>query len=55
MNFLADENVDKPIVERLRKDGHVVLYVIAGEIGVRATLLTKIGTSQERSSGPKVL
>ncbi|MCK4390836.1 MAG: DUF5615 family PIN-like protein [Desulfobacterales bacterium] len=28
MNFLADENIDKPIVERLRKDGHVVLYVI---------------------------
>ncbi|MDO9097843.1 MAG: DUF5615 family PIN-like protein [Candidatus Methanoperedens sp.] len=27
MKLLADENVDKPIVERLRKDGHVVLYV----------------------------
>ena len=31
MKFLADENVDKPIVERLRKDGHVVLYVIEME------------------------
>ena len=31
MNFLADENVDKPIVERLRKDGHIVLYVIEME------------------------
>lgn len=28
MKFLADENVDKPIVERLRNNGHVVLYVI---------------------------
>lgn len=31
MNFLADENVDKPIVERLRNDGHIVLYVIEME------------------------
>lgn len=31
MKFLADENIDKPIVERLRKDGHVVLYVIEME------------------------
>ncbi len=28
MKFLADENVDKPIVECLRKDGHEVLYVL---------------------------
>ena len=27
MRFLADENVDEAIVERLRNDGHVVLYV----------------------------
>lgn len=27
MNFLADESVDGQIVERLRQDGHVVLYV----------------------------
>ena len=25
MKFLADENVDKPIVERLRDDGHTVV------------------------------
>jgi len=31
VKFLADENVDKPIVERLRKDGHAVLYVIEME------------------------
>lgn len=28
MKFLADESIDKPIVERLRKDGHIVFYVI---------------------------
>ena len=27
MNVLADESVDKPIVERLRLEGHNVLYV----------------------------
>lgn len=27
MNFLADESVDQPIVERLRQDGHQVSYV----------------------------
>jgi len=27
MNLLADESIDKPIVERLRQDGHNVLYV----------------------------
>ena len=34
MNFLADENVDKPIVEHLRMDGHVVLYVVEMEPGI---------------------
>jgi predicted nuclease of predicted toxin-antitoxin system len=27
MNFVADEGVDRPIVERLRQDGHIVSYV----------------------------
>jgi predicted nuclease of predicted toxin-antitoxin system len=27
MNFLADEDVDRQIVERLRSDGHSVAYV----------------------------
>jgi len=34
MKFLADENVDSPIVERLRKDGHIILYVIEMEPGI---------------------
>jgi predicted nuclease of predicted toxin-antitoxin system len=31
MKFLADENVDKPVVERLRDGGHAVLYVVEME------------------------
>lgn len=27
MNVLADESVDRPIIERLRQDGHRVAYV----------------------------
>ena len=27
MNFLADESVDRPVVERLRREGHQVSYV----------------------------
>ena len=27
MNLLADESIDKPIVDRLRQDGHTVLYI----------------------------
>jgi len=27
VKFLADESIDRPIVERLRQDGHQVLYV----------------------------
>jgi predicted nuclease of predicted toxin-antitoxin system len=27
MNLLADESVDKPIVDRLRQDGHAVTYM----------------------------
>jgi predicted nuclease of predicted toxin-antitoxin system len=31
VKFLADENVDKAIVEQLKKEGHIVLYVIEKE------------------------
>jgi predicted nuclease of predicted toxin-antitoxin system len=34
MNFMADENVDRQIVERLRQDGHDVLYVAEMEPGI---------------------
>lgn len=34
MNFLADESVDRPIVERLRQDGHRIWYVAEMEPGI---------------------
>lgn len=34
MKFLADENVDRAIVERLREDGHHVLYVMEMSPGI---------------------
>ncbi|MFN3308237.1 MAG: DUF5615 family PIN-like protein [Anaerolineales bacterium] len=34
MNFLADESVDRQIVERLRQDGHHVWYVAEMEPGI---------------------
>lgn len=34
MNLLADEGVDWPIVEQLRRDGHDVIYVAEMEPGI---------------------
>ncbi len=34
MNLLADESVDRPIVERLRQEGHVVAYVAEFSPGI---------------------
>jgi predicted nuclease of predicted toxin-antitoxin system len=34
VKLLADENIDKPIVDRLRQDGHVVLYILEMDPGI---------------------
>jgi predicted nuclease of predicted toxin-antitoxin system len=34
MNLLADESVDRPMVERLRQDGYEVLYIAEMEPGI---------------------
>jgi predicted nuclease of predicted toxin-antitoxin system len=34
MNLLADEGVDRPIVERLRQDGHEVVYIAEMSPGI---------------------
>ncbi len=34
MNFLADESIDRQIVDRLRQDGHAVRYVAEMEPGI---------------------
>ncbi|MFH0765630.1 MAG: DUF5615 family PIN-like protein [Calditrichota bacterium] len=34
MNLLADENIDQPIVDELRKEGHDVVYVLEMAPGI---------------------
>jgi len=34
VNFVADENVDRQIVEKLREDGHLVIYVAEIDPGI---------------------
>ena len=34
MNFLADESIDRQIVDHLRQDGHAVRYVAEMEPGI---------------------
>jgi predicted nuclease of predicted toxin-antitoxin system len=34
LNFVADEGLDRPIVERLRRDGHLVSYIVEMEAGI---------------------
>ena len=47
MNLLADEGVDRPIVERLRQDGHYLLYVAEMEPGIDdETVLTRANQHQ---------
>ncbi|MEB3341267.1 hypothetical protein [Okeania sp.] len=33
MNLLAEENIKQVIVDRLRKEGHIVWYVVEMEAG----------------------
>lgn len=48
MNFLADESVDRQIVERLRQDGHQVRYVAEMEPGVSDEIVLDLA-NRERS------
>lgn len=34
MKLVADEGVDRPIVEQLRRDGHEVLYIAESDSGI---------------------
>jgi len=42
MKFLADENIDRPIVQVLRERGHEVLYVAEMERGVDDDFLSDL-------------
>jgi len=46
MRFVADENVDLPIITRLRKDGHEVQAVIEMSAGISDDQVLKRANQQ---------
>jgi predicted nuclease of predicted toxin-antitoxin system len=47
MNLLADEGVERQVVERLRRDGHTVLYVAEMEPGITDNLVLERANEAE--------
>jgi len=47
MNFLADENVDRQIVHRLRERGHVMLYVLEMDPGVSDDVVLNLANESQ--------
>ncbi|MCH8957655.1 DUF5615 family PIN-like protein [candidate division KSB1 bacterium] len=47
MNILADESVDQPIVNRLRDEGHTVLYVAEMDPGISDEVVLQEANSRE--------
>lgn len=47
MKFLADENLDREIVERLRQDGYLVWYVPEMEPGISDDEVLDLANQQE--------
>ena len=47
MKFLADENIDKPIVERLRGDGHSLFYIVEMQPGISDDEVLRLANQQE--------
>ena len=47
MNFLADESVDRQIVERLRLDGHLVWYVADMRSGITDSDVLEMANREE--------
>jgi predicted nuclease of predicted toxin-antitoxin system len=61
MNLLADEGVERHIVERLRRDGHTVLYIAEMEPGIpddvvleRANQVTALLVAADKDFGELV-
>jgi predicted nuclease of predicted toxin-antitoxin system len=46
VNFLADENIDTQVVERLRQEGHQVLYVAEMEPGITDDVVLAIANQE---------
>lgn len=48
MNILADEGVDKPIVDALRGSGFDVMYILETNRGAEDNLILNIAEAQQR-------
>ena len=48
MKFVADENIDRQIVDRLRQDGHMVMSVVEMDPGISDDIVLDLA-SQEGS------
>ena len=46
MNLLADESVDRPIVEQLRRDGHHVVFIAEVASGVDDDTVLKMANEE---------
>ena len=47
MKVVADEGVDRPVVKRLREDGHEVLYVAELEPGISDERVLELANGEE--------
>jgi predicted nuclease of predicted toxin-antitoxin system len=47
MNIVADEGVDKQIVDRLRQDGHMVVYIAEESPGSTDDVILDLANAQE--------
>jgi predicted nuclease of predicted toxin-antitoxin system len=47
MNLLADEGVDKQIVDRLRQDGHSVVYIAEESPGITDDVILEMANQQD--------
>lgn len=48
MRFLADEGVDRQIVEKLRTEGHDVLYIAEIDAGINDERVLELSNEEER-------
>lgn len=54
MNLLADENIDAPIVKRLRADGHIIDYVAESRKKLTINITAMANTDDMNYSIPGV-
>lgn len=47
MNILADEGIDKPIIDRLRQDGYNVVYIAEVSPSISDDVILDMANQQE--------